>query len=660
MKDAPARGYDARVDEQAIEQAERELEKPREDWARPVFVYVPLHLIVERPDLLPPGDQQVNPRHQEDLQARIAQGEAVDPPLVMKFSGRWVCIEGHARIAAYRTLEPRQNIKCEWFDGTVREAADVHLRNLRRSTAFSGTRQQGPGAILEPKDAADVQDVRSHLVEVLRLRPQSVSDPEPSYTFGHHAETDAHTVGPDAQRPNPSRPRVPRRNTNHVAINKEELQAATNATLRAHATSEEAKVLVANLARMVEDHGVTTGARKNRRRSTAGKLEYATGALLANLLKPLGAHEPNGWVYRSMHADAFTGCAVSHRTFVQLVDGLTELGLVERVEGHRVASDPADAGKYAARFRATSTLLQLCGEHGVQPRAALDHFEYEYDLPRHPIELRAKKVGGYYNETKLPGKPMVPVRTLLVERLEEAMHELNEFFAKQTLRGGSHEGYIRIFHNGDDPYFNWNLGGRLYSQHFTESYQVLNADERARMTINGEAVKEIDIKASYLTIFLSLHGVQLDGTKDPYGLPGFGENDRAAVKAWMVATFGNSKPIRRWPPRMLKDTPDLRQYKASAITAAALTHYPELREWGRPLKGRVHCWADLMWIESAAVLATMLTLIREHSIPSLSVHDSLIVPASKVEVASKTLTKMFSGLTGARPLLETKNTKKDR
>jgi len=36
--------------------------------------------------------------------------------------------------------------------------------------------------------------------------------------------------------------------------------------------------------------------------------------------------------------------------------------------------------------------------------------------------------------------------------------------------------YVRIFHNGDDPQFFWNMGGRLYSQHFAESYQVMNAD----------------------------------------------------------------------------------------------------------------------------------------------------------------------------------------
>ena len=169
-------------------------------------------------------------------------------------------------------------------------------------------------------------------------------------------------------------------------LNQDELQAATHATLRAHATSDEAKALVAKLAAMVEDHGISAGSRKNRRRGTAGKLEYASGAFLANLLRALSVEvpEPNGWVYRSMHAKSFTGKAVKHRTFKQLVDGLTELDLIKRVAGHRVSSEQADVGKFAARFRATPALLKLCNEHGVEPINALDHFEFEYDLPKHP------------------------------------------------------------------------------------------------------------------------------------------------------------------------------------------------------------------------------------------------------------------------------------
>src|SRR5215468_2760346 len=132
---------DAREMEQAIEQAEKELETPPSQWARPVFVYVPLHRIETKPELFQP--RRFDAGYVEDLAARIAQKDSIDPPLVVKIGGQWVCVDGHDRIAAYRKLEPRQVIKCEWFDGTIREAADEHLRNLRRNMAVRASHEQG-------------------------------------------------------------------------------------------------------------------------------------------------------------------------------------------------------------------------------------------------------------------------------------------------------------------------------------------------------------------------------------------------------------------------------------------------------------------------------------------------------------------------------------
>lgn len=61
-------------------------------------------------------------------------------------------------------------------------------------------------------------------------------------------------------------------------IDQKELQAASYAALRAHATTEQAKALVARLSSMVEEHTIQIGLRKKKRRDTAGKLEYAMGA----------------------------------------------------------------------------------------------------------------------------------------------------------------------------------------------------------------------------------------------------------------------------------------------------------------------------------------------------------------------------------------------
>jgi hypothetical protein len=49
------------------------------------------------------------------------------------------------------------------------------------------------------------------------------------------------------------------------------------------------------------------------------------------------------------------------------------------------------------------------------------------------------------------------------------------------------------------------------------------------------AVCEIDVKASYLTIFHALHREWFDLDKDTYVLPGLGEQAKEAVKSWCVA-----------------------------------------------------------------------------------------------------------------------------
>jgi hypothetical protein len=348
-----------------------------------------------------------------------------------------------------------------------------------------------------------------------------------------------------------------------VPVDQEELQSATYASLRAHPISEEAKALVSTLADMLDEQALATGARKNKRKSTAEKLDYAVGAFLADLLRAYGDGEPtpNPWAYRSLHAKSFTGASVSYRTFASLVDGLTQLGLLQHVDGPKVSNE--DRGKFAARFRGTPALLAFCSDRAVAPANVHDHFEFEYDLPTEVVELRATKKGEYWVKAKPVGEPMDFEREGIVRSIEDHVKELNEFFAKQKLLGGSHHGYVRIFHNGDNPRFLWNMGGRLYSQHFTDSYQVMSAEQRLKMMINGEPVAELDIRASYLTIFLSLHGIQLpDG--DPYELPGLGPAHRNAVKQWMVATFGNSKPIVRWPPRMLQKHPELKQHSVCA------------------------------------------------------------------------------------------------
>ena len=77
-----------------------------------------------------------------------------------------------------------------------------------------------------------------------------------------------------------------------------------------------------------------------------------------------------------------------------------------------------------------------------------------------------------------------------------------------------------------------------------------------------------------------------------------------------------------------------------------------LDRWGEPIGGRAPTWADFQYDESVVIVSTMLRLMREHEVPSLAVHDSVIVPSSQSELAAEILKETFRGTLGTDPLIK--------
>ena len=245
---------------------------------------------------------------------------------------------------------------------------------------------------------------------------------------------------------------------------KASLLNAKYAALTSRARTEQAHQLVDHLLQQMKPNG-SSGAR-GRYKKTNHQLRRGVEGLLGDLLRAQNDPHANGWIYRPLQAKSFTGENVGYRAFTQVIDGLTAIGLIEHKIGFQKRFDGFDPGGAklvqfgnASRFRATSDLLELATRFGVDPTAATDHFIT--DLPKHPLQLRSSAKRNEYGQ-KLRGKPMRFERTPQTERLETWTRELNEFFDQFELRGGTHRGFIRIFNQGDDPEFKWNLGGRLY------------------------------------------------------------------------------------------------------------------------------------------------------------------------------------------------------
>jgi hypothetical protein len=67
----------------------------------------------------------------------------------------------------------------------------------------------------------------------------------------------------------------------------------------------------------------------------------------------------------------------------------------------------------------------------------------------------------------------------------------------------------------------------------------------------------------------------------------------------------------------------------------------------------VRDYGDLMFVESQVIIGTMLKLKRDHGVPSMPVHDSLIVPFTQQKLAERVLKEQFRAKTGVVPRLET-------
>ena len=412
---------------------------------------------------------------------------------------------------------------------------------------------------------------------------------------------------------------------------REALGYAPLATLRATPVTAQAAALMRDLAERYPRPQASKGKAYGRGKTLA-RYANAGGAFIADLLAAAANKRSEGWLRCSHRKTDYTGQYVKWQTFEGVRTAWLEAGLIEHKPGYPgmlAFGNPGPTAGKLTRYRATPRLLEIAEGHGITPANVGEHFRIEFVMPSELIRLT---------------KPFEATpNTPKVVKLRSDVAELNAFFSKQTLTPSTikHLGWVRLFH-GYTEGFRWNKGGRLYSQpQGPACYQNQSETTRLQMRVNGEHVVEIDISSSYLTIFYSLCDEVLDNTQDAYGnILGPSPLDRHVAKFWINASFGNSKLLTKWTKDLVEDLEDQltkkgisgfdkELYPMRTIKEKVLERHPLLTRWGGKLKGRVRGYGDLMFMESEAIIGAMLTLMRDHQIPSLPVHDSLIVPASK-------------------------------
>ncbi|MBN8872172.1 MAG: hypothetical protein J0H67_04995 [Rhodospirillales bacterium] len=379
-------------------------------------------------------------------------------------------------------------------------------------------------------------------------------------------------------------------------------------------------------------------------------LRKAVGAVVGGVLIAW-RRTPARAVYRSVDRSAFSGGPVGFRQFVAAVDGMVALGLLAHASGIRFQIDWGDGASqhgYARRLRPTAALVGMAERHGVTPATIREDFRPEFPtVPptvAAPLVLRPLPVAEWERRGVRARDLPVPQGEPW-HRLAAEVEDFNAFVAEHDIRGCLPPRFRRVFHGDHRLYGRWHAAGS------DGVYQQLSEAQRLGITINGDAVAEIDVRASHLTIMHGLLGLPMP-EGDPYSVPGL-EGQREVLKAWITATLGKGSPVRRWP-RSAED--HVRDVPASMVAGVVLARYPflaepwrvveHLRDLGDPRRLLTY---RLMALEAEAVTAAMKVLRRE-GVLALPVHDSLIVPASSADRAEVAMREAFAEAVQAWPM----------
>ena len=412
--------------------------------------------------------------------------------------------------------------------------------------------------------------------------------------------------------------------------------------------SPEAKALVVDIINIIEQAEQRQRARKAKDNAV---FRSAVGLIVGDLLIAVEVKE-YGWSYHGLSPAAFDDQPVGYKTFKPIVETMEAVGLISISKGRNAQAPQFDEGaapayhpSLASRFRPTQVMVSMAEQAGVHHGSARKHFPQQ--LPNNVIEVRGKSTTVRGMKTK--GKKLKLAHTEKSKAMEADVKSLNKFLAGFELEGGSFSGYRRLFSNGDIAGFDFQWGGRLYGVG-DDSYQTIKKTERQKMTIGGEDVVEIDINASYLTIFHGMAGYPLPNRDDLYAIGGY---NRTIVKAWITATIGHHGFHTKWPDNAIKEikSAGIERPKKMTVTSLQpdiLDHFPMLAEW----PSQKVTWADLMFIESEIIIGTMLELMHSYGIPCFSVHDSIIVRKSDQSIAMKTLKDQIFRQTSIEPRLK--------
>jgi hypothetical protein len=196
----------------------------------------------------------------------------------------------------------------------------------------------------------------------------------------------------------------------------------------------------------------------------------------------------------------------------------------------------------------------------------------------------------------------------------------------------------RVFLDGS-----FERGGRLGGAAFWLSLR--KPIRRRSLRIDGEPIAEVDLQAAMPSIAYALEGQS--ALHDPYTLEAAPDIPRAAVKLVLMQMLWTPITVHSRLPQAARELVPSK-YRASDVFAAIRRHNAPI---GVRLGAAQPCGAELMWHESEIIIGATLSCFEE-GFSALPLHDALLVPASRAELAKGVLMSAFRSRLGVAPIVK--------
>lgn len=395
----------------------------------------------------------------------------------------------------------------------------------------------------------------------------------------------------------------------------------------------------------------TLGLERNQTRRVKSKdiitRRHALDQIVSSLLITLDMTEGH-YCSRTIQRSSYTKEDFGRDTFDAVIQRLEDKGYVTFQRGTR---EPYSG--YLSRVFLKRKLVSFFKASGIDRSNIQDHFSKTRRQSLKPIHMIEAKTSSRWSEgLKISGEDVVFSKLCQQPRSAsqiKIMQDINSFLFSFDLRGPEDTSFVglkRLFNNYTEEDYSFDQGGRLYSSSHINSYQSLSGVDRSKLTIDGEAVVEMDMHACALSITHALFGIPLPNQTDLYDIGGL---DRSIVKSLINLSLTNGKPLMKWAESVTDDfgKAGIQYKKASHYAPIMLKAYPIIND----LEQHNITWAKLQFEESETIIASMKELITR-GIPSYPVHDSLKVPLSSQRVAERVLEGYFSKRLGGSVILK--------